>query len=860
VDSIRSVADPDTQVADPLLPQPPLHLAFLTAPQMAFSVFVVVAILVGIFLLRPVKAEAPAPDLGRPSFDNLPEQGDVNRDNLENYRLILDTLDRSNVLLWWARVDGEAPNLRWKIRTPPQLSQNPIFRLAALAEKGWLWQTEQAPDLAQMDRNAERALTSGATGYQQEFRIIGTDGLHWLSEEVVIRRTGPGEWNLAGVLTDVTKRHEAEEARRFTEGQLDQILRGADCLLWQAVVTGNPDVRLQWRMFIPPSVLYKKIFGEHSIPETDKLWTEPMVEEWNQIRETSRRALRENRPDYEHEYHVTKSGSTFLLHEHVEVIRLGKDTWNLVGVIVDITARRDAELALAAEKERLAVTLGSMTEGVITFDPDGSVLFINRAAADLTQWEATETVGRPVGEVCVLENAKTGVRTMLPIKEVLEAGINAELPQNTLMRGRADRIRLVEGRLVPIANVSSKRVGAVLVLRDITERQRMEEKLQNAAKMESVGILAGGIAHDFNNILTAVLSNLTLLQLDLSSMPDQAALLDEAVRATKRAGDLTLQLLTFAKGGDPVRSAVQLSEIVKESATFAHRGTGVKSDFHLPDDLWAANVDKAQISQVIQNLVINATQAMPVGGTLRIDASNTRIPAGSHSVLAEGDYICIAVADTGAGIAPEHLSRIFDPYFTTKLQGHGLGLATVFSIIKRHQGHIEVSSVLGKGTVFTFWLPAAPGSESSPGAPRHFAAALAGGRVLFMDDEVPILTMAERLMRRMGLEFESVSDGAEAIKRYKSAKEAGRPFDLVVMDLTIPGGMGGREAISILRQYDPSVRAIVSSGYSSDLAMADFRKHGFMGMVAKPYDISELASVIRGVLAEKGPSRSSVPF
>jgi PAS domain S-box-containing protein len=538
----------------------------------------------------------------------------------------------------------------------------------------------------------------------------------------------------------------------------------------------------------------------------------------------------------------------------VEVTRLGKDTWNLVGVIVDITARRDAELALAAEKERLAVTLGSMTEGVITFDPEGRVLFINRAAADLTQWEGNESVGKHVGEVCILENARTGTRTSLPVREVLEAGIHAELPQNTVMRGRSDRIRLVEGRVVPIATVSNRPVGAVLVLRDVTERQRMEEKLQNAAKMESVGILAGGIAHDFNNILTAIMSNLTLLQLDLSAMPEQASLLDEAVRATKRAGDLTLQLLTFAKGGDPVRTAVHLTEIVKEAATFAHRGSGVKSEFHMPDDLWAANVDKAQISQVIQNLVINATQAMPVGGTLRIEASNARVPTGSHGVLAEGDYVCISVADTGAGIAPENINRIFDPYFTTKLQGHGLGLATVFSIIKRHQGHIEVSSLLGKGTVFTFWLPAAPVSEASSGIPSAFAASLNGGRVLFMDDEVPILTMAERLMRRMGLDFEAVSDGAEAIKRYKSAREAGRPFDLVVMDLTIPGGMGGREAIEILRKYDPKVRAIVSSGYSSDLAMSDFRKHGFAGMVAKPYDISELASVIRGVLGEKAPA------
>jgi PAS domain S-box-containing protein len=522
-----------------------------------------------------------------------------------------------------------------------------------------------------------------------------------------------------------------------------------------------------------------------------------------------------------------------------------------VGVIVDITARREAELAFAAEKERLAVTLGSMSEGVITIDHRGNVLFMNKAAADMTQWSAQDAAGRGVTEICQLQSAASGQTTALPVRDVLENGECAELPAQTMMKGRSERLRLVEGRLVPVANVSSKRVGAVLVLRDITERRRMEEKLQNAAKMESVGILAGGIAHDFNNILTAILSNLTLLQLDLGAMPEQASMVDEAVRATKRAADLTLQLLTFSKGGDPVRSAVHLPEVIREATTFSHRGSGVKSEFDLAADLWVADVDKAQISQVIQNLVINATQAMPHGGTLKIKASNERIGAGSHLVLSEGAYVRISIEDSGKGIAPEHIGKIFDPYFTTKLQGHGLGLATVFSIIKRHQGHIEVSSVLGKGTMFTFWLPAAKAPEAQQGeASLGFAGAGRGGRVLFMDDEEPILRMAEKLMQRMGLEFESVADGRAAIARYRSAKEAGRPFDLVVMDLTIPGGMGGREAISILRDYDPGVKAIVSSGYSSDLALADFRKHGFRGMVAKPYAISELASVIRNALAE----------
>ena len=770
---------------------------------------------------------------------------------LENYQLIIDTLDRSNVLLWWAKVRKVGTRYDWKFRTPPQIKENPIYQLASLVERGYLWETERSPDNAQMDIVSQKALSEGASGYQQEFRILGKNAMHWLSEEVIIRSAGPDEWNLAGVIVDVTKRHEAEDARRLTEQQLGQILKGADCLLWNGIVTGDPATEVHWQMFIPPSVLFRRIFGEEAVPDNKVLWTAETVEEWEQIRSQSRRALLENRDDYEQEFHVKAvDGARFLVHEHVSVTRLGPDKWNLVGVIVDITARRDAENALAAEKERLAVTLESMSEGVVTVDSKGHILFLNRAAAELVQWSPQEAVGRHVDEVCLLRSAKTESPVALPLAEVFEGGISAEIPSQTLLKGRAERMRLIEGRLVPVADPSSRRVGAVLVIRDITERHRMEEKLQNTAKMESVGLLAGGIAHDFNNILTAILSNLTLLQLEVVNHSDEAQLIDQAVRATKRAGDLTLQLLTFAKGGDPVRTAVQLQEIVRESATFAHTGSSVRSEFELPGDLWAANVDKAQISQVIQNLVINSTQAMPEGGTLRIVAANERIAPGAHATLAEGDYVRISVTDTGPGIAPEHISKIFDPYFTTKLQGHGLGLATVFSIIRRHQGHIEVSSPPGRGATFTFWLPAVRVIQPAGRPPAAFAGVPHGGRVLFMDDEEPIRAMAKKLMLRMGLEFEAAADGKAAIDLYTAAMKAGRRFDLVVMDLTIPGGIGGKEAIATLRQIDPKIRAIVSSGYSSDLAMSDFRKHGFRGMVAKPYDITELATVIRSVLAQ----------
>ncbi len=794
-----------------------------------------------------MRRRAPPPAQGNP------QAAEGAGEKLESYGLMLDTLDRSNILFWWAHVrkdESDCSGYAWTIRTPPQLDDNPIYRLATLRKAGGLWNDEEAPDHERTAMTAKKALWDGASGYQQEFRIRGTDGIHWLSEEVVIRPAGPGEWNLAGVILDVTKRREAEEARRQTEGQLEQILKGADCLLWRALVTGDPDTKIDWEIFAPPSALFHKIFGDRPGQSGRTLWTEPMVPEWDKIRKLSRRALRENLPEYEQEFHVVVPGHTFCVQEHVAITRLGPDRWNLVGVVVDITARRDAEMALAAEKERLSVTLGSMSEGVITIDARGRIVFINRAAADLVQWDAREAVGLQATEVCVLENGADARRTILPVAEVLERGGQAELPPQTVIKGRRDRTRLVDGRLVPFADQTSRRVGAVLVLRDITDRQQMEERLQNAAKMESVGILAGGIAHDFNNILTAILANLSLLQLDLEGMPEQSRMLDEAVRATKRASDLTLQLLTFAKGGDPVRTAVHLNEIVQEATDFARHGSGVKSQFEMPGNLWAANVDKAQISQVIQNLVINATQAMPHGGTLRISAVNEHVAAGFHPALAEGDYIRISVADTGEGIQRENLKRIFDPYFTTKPQGHGLGLATVFSIISRHQGHIEVTSAPGMGTTFTFWLPAATVSAAAPERSAAFASAEHGGRVLFMDDEEPIVRMAEKLLRRMGLQFESAADGKEAIARYRSAKESGHPFDLVIMDLTIPGGMGGKEAISVLRAYDPGVKAIVSSGYSSDLAMADFRMHGFRGMVAKPYDINSLATVIRSVMKE----------
>jgi CheY-like chemotaxis protein len=288
---------------------------------------------------------------------------------------------------------------------------------------------------------------------------------------------------------------------------------------------------------------------------------------------------------------------------------------------------------------------------------------------------------------------------------------------------------------------------------------------------------------------------------------------------------------------------------VREAAEFALHGSKVRCQFTIEPDLWPANVDKGQIGQVVQNLVINAVQAMPEGGFIRIVMRNERVGQESLRPLTLGSYLQLSITDAGIGIRAEHLSRIFDPYFTTKQSGSGLGLATVYSIVRKHQGHVEAESELGRGTTFHIWLPAAPDAAPAPTEPPEKVGALTG-RVLFMDDEETIRTLAVSLLARLGLDVTAVPDGAEAIRLYSEARGGDSPYRLVIMDLTVPGGMGGRDAMQELLKIDANVKAIVSSGYSSDPVLSNYRAHGFRGMVPKPYRYIDLARTIRSVMLE----------
>jgi PAS domain S-box-containing protein len=391
------------------------------------------------------------------------------------------------------------------------------------------------------------------------------------------------------------------------------------------------------------------------------------------------------------------------------------------------------------------------------------------------------------------------------------------------------------------------------IVRDITERRQAEEELQRMEKLKSIGTLAGGIAHDFNNILTGIYGNISMAKEKIPADIPGVEFLNEAANSMARATRLTKQLLTFSKGGEPVKEDVNIGVLVEEVVRFDLSGSNVKPVFDRARDLWMAEVDKSQIQQVFSNLIINADQAMPDGGHLFVTLENADISKGAVLGLDQGKYVRITVKDEGIGIDQKHFEMIFDPYYTTKKAGSGLGLATVYSVIKKHGGHISVGSEIGKGTIFTLYLPAL---ESRQQPVKHIypeaesPASKKTGRVLVMDDEEMIHKLVTRMLERSRFSVETAYDGRQAIEMYNQALGAGNPFDVVIMDITVPGGMGGKEAVREILEINPEARVIVSSGYANNPVMANYAEYGFKGIVAKPYTRSKMLAVLNQVLWE----------
>jgi len=371
--------------------------------------------------------------------------------------------------------------------------------------------------------------------------------------------------------------------------------------------------------------------------------------------------------------------------------------------------------------------------------------------------------------------------------------------------------------------------------------------LVQAQKMEAIGTLAREIAHDFNNILTAIIGNISLAMLDSQMGEQSRENLDQAEKACLHAQNLSRQLLTFSSGGAPIKEVVSVKRLITESASFACRGSQVQYEFSLPDDLRAVEADPGQISQVFQNLVINAIQAMPTGGMIKIRGENLEVEAGSKLPISAGRYVKISIKDEGIGISAEHLPRIFDPYFTTKQKGSGLGLAISYSITKNHHGHISVKSELGTGTTFNVYLPASD-RKIIPQAKENLELISGKGKILVMDDDAMVREVLGKMLLSLGYDIKFAKDGAEAIELFSRSEKSGDNFAAVIFDLTVRGGMGGKEAIARLLEIDPRIKAVVSSGYSDDPIMAKFADYGFSGVIAKPYRLSELSRVLSKVI------------
>jgi len=517
------------------------------------------------------------------------------------------------------------------------------------------------------------------------------------------------------------------------------------------------------------------------------------------------------------------------------------------GAFRDISRRREAEEALRRSEQRYRTLYENLRDGSATVDMDGKIVEFNTVFSEMLGYTPEEILGLTF-------------RQLTPKRWL--AAENAIIENQVLKRGysevyekeyvRQDGTLLpVELRTYLLRHEDGMPRAMWAIIRDISGRKRMETELMRVQTLDSLGTLAGGIAHDFNNLLAAILSSISFVRRFGGLSEELQDALADAEKVTLRARGLTYQLLSFAKGGEPVRKTLSVAKLVRETAEFALSGSNVKCEVDLPEDLWMVDADAGQLGQVIQNLVINADQAMPDGGTIRVTGRNVTLGDRQIGHLAAGRYVEISLNDTGHGIPAKHLPRIFDLFYSTKGRGRGLGLATAFLAVNRHNGHIRAESEPGKGTSFYVHLPAS--RKRFPDSEENRKPLLPGGtgRILLIDDEPVIRKSAGRVLERLGYQVTLASDGGEGMEFYQKACVEGRRFDAVIVDLTIPGGMGGRETIQRLKAADPHVRVIVSSGYSEDPVMSDPCRYGVRAVIAKPYRIEKLAETVLAVLQDR---------
>ena len=540
-------------------------------------------------------------------------------------------------------------------------------------------------------------------------------------------------------------------------------------------------------------------------------------------------------------YSVGKKGTIFLETTFFPVYLQPGELFHVVGIFKDVTERRRVELALQKSEKKMRTQYKCFPVPTYTYQNIGdNFIFVdyNDAADRFTAGGVQNLLGKKLTEIFGHEqNVISDMTRCLHERTVITVESPHVFPISKVEKYLHVTYVFVEPDLV------------IVHTEDITEKQKLEQEIRRAEHLESIGLLAGGIAHDFNNLLAGVFGYIGLAREYGKNNDNVKDSLDKAMLVFGQAKALTQQLLTFSKGGSPVRKLASIAELLRDMSSFVLAGTDVKPELSIPEDLWSCEVDTGQLSEVINNLLINAQQAMPDGGVINITAENETFRDRRGLPLRAGRYVKISITDHGTGIPPEQLNRIFDPFFSTKQEGSGLGLTIAYSIIKKHDGHIEISSEVGVGTVVQVYLPAS--HESIPDAPHPQEKCQTGhGRILLMDDEKFLLDALSKIIRSLGYTVETASSGLDAIALFREAKLTNEPFDAVILDLTVPGGMGGKQAMQEIRLTDPDVKAIATSGYSEDPVNADPETFGFRGALRKPYSIEELSAVLEKVLSE----------
>jgi PAS domain S-box-containing protein len=501
-----------------------------------------------------------------------------------------------------------------------------------------------------------------------------------------------------------------------------------------------------------------------------------------------------------------------------------------------------ANIEIEKDKEFLSATLLSIGDGVITYDTEGKIFLMNKVAEDMTGVTSKDAVGKHVREVLRLTDDSSKDLFFDTLGKVTEKYKfeNIGVPFKMIDKDGNERIIEINSAIIKLDN---KPHGIVLALRDITIKSKIDTELIKMSKLESIGILAGGIAHDFNNLLTGISGNISMMKNQADFSHDILDTFKNVEKAVDRATALTKQLLTFAKGGEPILSSSSLRDIINESAKFIIKNPAIKCELAVNENLKPVMIDPNQISQAINNLLINSIQAMNTGGKIIIEADNVeKIP--NNFPLKTGNYVMLKITDTGCGISRKNLSKIFDPFYSTKSNGTGLGLTSTYSIIKKHRGYIEVTSEENAGTTFTIYLKTADMPVEKIESAGEIPAGLKSGSILIMDDEIYILEVLVKMLKHQGYTVDCAHNGEEAINLYSERFSQNNVYDYVILDLTVYGGMGGKETVAALKKIDPGVKAIVSSGYSDNPVMANYKEYGFSGVLTKPYAIEDVIKVL----------------